>query len=99
MRFSENSFGSNAVELCRHDEVVLVQSFDFLGTQRDCCVAPAKTDIGVVPLFLGECRRALDKSEGFTEVLEAVGSLDPLCLIEQLPIRRLLVITGSLLSG
>src|SRR5260370_42665770 len=79
------ALGGDAIELCRHDEVVLVQSLYLLGVQRDPRVTPAETNIGMVSFGLGERGRALDKSEGFGEVLEPVGSLDPLGFIEKRP--------------
>src|ERR1700682_4150969 len=84
-----HSRGGDAVELCRHDEVVFVQSFDFLGSQRDCRVTPTKADVGMVPLGFGERRRLRYKGGGLAEVSEPIGPLDPFCVIEQLPFRRL----------
>ena len=70
-----------AIQLGRHDEIVLVQSFDFLGSQRNGRVPPAKRDIGVMALGLGQFSGAFDKPEGFAEILEAVAPLDPARLI------------------
>src|SRR5215472_2795049 len=89
----------NPIELGRHDEIVLVQPFDLLRSQRDCRVPPAKGDVGMVPLGLGEFGRAVDKPERFAEVLEAIGPLDARRLIEQFPLRCLRVISGSFGSG
>src|SRR5271169_944857 len=93
------AFGGDAVELCRHDEIVLVQSLDLLGVQRDPRVTPAETDVGMVSFGFGECACALDKSEGFGEVLEPIGSLDPLGFIEKRPAGRLRMIGCGLLFG
>src|SRR4051812_12266992 len=48
-----------AVELRRHDEVVLVQTFDLLSPQRDRGVAPAEGDVGMMALGLGKLARPL----------------------------------------
>src|SRR5260370_40784322 len=91
------ALGGDAIELCRDDEVVLVQSLYLLGVQRDPRVTPAETNVGMVSFDFGERGRALDKSEGFGEVLEPVGSLDPLGFIEKRPVGRLRMISGGLL--
>jgi hypothetical protein len=36
------------INLARHDEVVLMQSFDLLGAQRDSSIAPAEADVRVM---------------------------------------------------
>src|SRR5271165_3447940 len=92
-----HALGRDAIELCRHDEVVLVQTLDLLGVQRDRGVAPAKPDLGMMSLGFGECGCALDEGEGLAEILETVGPLDPLCFVDQIPIRRLPAVAGSLL--
>src|SRR5436305_3521127 len=67
--------------------------------QRDLRVAPAETNVGMVSFGLGERGRALDKSEGFGEVLEPIGSLDPLGFIEKRPVGRLRMIGCGFLFG
>src|SRR5258707_4524718 len=37
----------SAIDFAGHDEIVLVQSLDLFGAQRDGRVTPAKTDVGV----------------------------------------------------
>src|SRR5271165_3854598 len=91
------ALGRDAIELCRHDEVVLVQTLDLLGVQRDRGVAPAKPDLGMMSLGFGECGCALDEGEGLAEILETVGPLDPLRSVKQLPIRRLPMVARGLL--
>ena len=44
----------HAVDLARHDKIVLVQSLDLLGAQRDGRVTPAEADIGVMAFGLGK---------------------------------------------
>src|SRR5258708_23089733 len=40
------------INLARHDEVVLMQSFDLLGAQRDSSIAPAEADVRVMAFWL-----------------------------------------------
>src|SRR5215469_94329 len=84
-------FRGDAIELRRHDKVVLVQTFDLFRPQRDGGEPPAETDVRVVTLGLGQCRGALDKGEGLAEVLEAVGPLDSRRVVDQHPVGCLLV--------
>jgi protein-L-isoaspartate(D-aspartate) O-methyltransferase len=88
-----------AFELRRHDEVVLVQAFDLPGLQRDRGVAPAKGDVGMMALGLGELARSLDKAQRFAEVLEPVGALDHPAIVEQVPSQRLRQIDLCFLDG
>jgi hypothetical protein len=76
------ALGRIAIELCRHDEVVLMQSLDLLGLQRDRRVTPTKSDLGMMSLAFGECGYTFDKAEGFPEILETIGSLDSFRFIE-----------------
>src|ERR1700737_564819 len=93
------ALGGDAIELCRHDEIVLVQSLDLLGVQRDPGVTPAESDIGMVSFGFGERGRALDKSESLGEVLEPIGSLDPFGVIDKRPVGRLRMISCGLRFG
>src|SRR5215469_7039513 len=79
------------VKLRGHDKVVLVQTPDLFCPQRDRRVAPAKTEIGVMAFGLGQRRSALDKGKGLAKILETIGALDSRRLIDQGPVRRLLV--------
>ena len=54
-----------SVDLARHDEIVLVQSFDFLGAQGDGHVTPAEADVGVMAFVLGEFTDFLNKGACF----------------------------------
>ena len=58
-----------AVELRRHDEIVLVQALDLLGAQRCRRIAPAETDIWMVAFGLGQCGGALDKAKASAKFL------------------------------
>src|ERR1700730_2694845 len=42
------------INLARHDEVVLMQSFDLLGAQRDNSITPAEADVRVTAFCLGK---------------------------------------------
>ena len=69
------------VELYRHDEIVLVQSFDLLGAQRDRGIAPPEADIRMMELRLGECTGAAHEREGIAKAPEPVGAFDPRRLV------------------
>ena len=58
----------HSVDLARHDEIVLVQSFDFLGAQGDGHLTPAEADVGVMAFGLGEFTDFLNKVECFPGV-------------------------------
>jgi len=51
-----------AVGLCRHDEIVFVQSPDFVRVKLDAAVTPAVGDVRVVEFFLAEIPTALAKA-------------------------------------
>src|ERR1700730_13775676 len=46
----------------RHDEVVLMQSFDLPGAQRDSRITPAEADLRVMAFCLGKLTDFLNKS-------------------------------------
>ncbi|SIN99798.1 hypothetical protein SAMN05443247_01285 [Bradyrhizobium erythrophlei] len=64
------------INLARHDEVVLMESFDFLGAQRDSRTTPAEADVGVKACCLGKLTDFLNKSVRFPEIVESNGPLD-----------------------
>ena len=78
-----------SVDLACHDEIVLVQSFDFLGAQRDGHVTPAEADLGVMAGVLGEFTDFLNKGECFPEIAKSKGPHDVVGIVIQLPIGRL----------
>src|SRR5262249_57009437 len=51
------------IDLARHDKVVLVQSLDLFGAQRDVPVTPAEADIRGVPF-------------GFSQVADVASNVD-----------------------
>src|SRR5262245_49406354 len=81
----------HAVDLARHDEVVLVQSLDLLGAQGDGRVTPAEADLGVMAFGLGQLADALHEGERLPEIAESKRALDAVGVIAQFPIRSLLL--------
>src|SRR5262249_44826452 len=81
----------HAVDLARHDEVVLVQSLDLLSAQGDGRITPAEADIGVMAFGLGQLADALHEGERLSEIAESKRALDAVGVIAQLPIRSLLL--------
>ena len=51
------------INLARHDEVVLMQSFDLLGVQRDSRVTSAEADVRVMVFCFGKLADFLNKVE------------------------------------
>ena len=78
------------ISLARHDEVVLMQSFDLLGPSRQSH-NPAEVDVRVIAFFLGKLTDILNKAERFPEIVESSGPLDavgrPLLAIVSLLVR------------
>src|SRR5262249_16559596 len=66
----------HAVELARHDEVVLVQSLDLLGGERDGRVTPAEADIGVMAFGFGELPDPMHEAECLAEITESKRAFD-----------------------
>ena len=67
-----------------------MQALDLVGVQRDRGVAPAEGDVGVMALVLGEPADPVDEAERLAKILELVGALDPLALVEQRPAQYML---------
>jgi len=57
-----------AVDLGRHDEVVLMRSLDLLGLQRDRRIAPTEADIWMMAFSLREFTNLLNKSKRLLEI-------------------------------
>jgi hypothetical protein len=70
-----------AVDLARHDEIVLVQSFDLLGAQGADRVTPAEADVRVMAFGLGKLTDFLNKGERFPEIAESKGPLDAMGIV------------------
>jgi len=62
------------INLARHDEVVLMQSFDLLGVQRDSRITPAEC-LGD-GLLSRQAHRLSENAERFPEIVESNGPLD-----------------------
>src|SRR5262245_35180308 len=74
------------IDLACHDEIVFVQALDLLGAQRNRCVTPAKVDIGVMALTLGQFADLMNEGESLTEIAEAKRPLDAARLLVEAPI-------------
>ena len=79
----------DSVNLGRHDEIVLVQSFYLLGAQGNRHITPAEADVGVMAFGLGKLTDFLNKGERFSEIAESKGPLDAVGIVTQLPIGSL----------
>ena len=51
------------INLARHDEVVLMQSFDLLGVQRDSRITPAEADVRMMAFCFGKLTDFLNEVE------------------------------------
>jgi hypothetical protein len=49
------------IDFAGHDEIVLVQSLDLFGAQRDGLVTPAETDVGMMSFGFGKLADRLHK--------------------------------------
>src|SRR5687767_519344 len=87
---------TDVVELCGHDEVVLVQACDLLGLQENGHVAPAEADVGVMPLGF-RIGHLPAEAERLGEVPELECSLNPPRLVLNTPVGRLTVMSTDLL--
>jgi hypothetical protein len=73
------------IDLDGHDEVVLMQSLDFLGLQGHCRIAPPEGDLGMMALGFREFADSDDKAQSFPEISEGKLALDAMRIVEQLP--------------
>jgi len=69
------------IDLARHDKIILVQSLDLLGAQRDGRVTPTEADIGVVPFGFSQVADVANKVERFPKIAEAEGVFDTVAII------------------
>src|SRR5262249_968534 len=69
------------IDLARHDKIILVQSLDLLGAQRDGRVTPTEADIGVVPFGFSQVADVANKVERFPKIAEAEGVFDTVAVI------------------
>jgi hypothetical protein len=64
-----------AVDLGGHDEVVLMQSMDLLGLQRDRHIAPAEIDVRMMAFGFREFTNFLNKCKGLPEIAKPEAPL------------------------
>jgi len=64
-----------AVNLGGHDEIILMQSLDFLGLQRDRGIAPTEADIRMMAFSFREFTYFLDKSKRLPEIAKPDRSM------------------------
>ena len=77
------------IDLARHNKIVLVQSPDLLGAQRDGRVTPTEADIRMMTFGFSQITDLANKAERFLKIAEAEGSFDTVAVIAQFPIRSL----------
>src|ERR1700730_1784221 len=87
-----------AVNLGRHDEVVLMQSLDLLGLQRDRRIAPTEADIRMMALSFREFTNLLNKGKRLPEIAKPEAPLDAVSFLRQLPVWGLCMKELSLLA-
>src|SRR5258705_13545320 len=75
-----------AVNLGGHDEVVLMQSLDLLGLQRDRRIAPTEADIRMMAFGFREFTNLLNKDKRVAEIAKPEAPLDAVSFVRQLPV-------------
>jgi hypothetical protein len=70
-----------AVNLGGHDEIILVQSLDLLGLQRDRGITPTEADIRMMTFSFREFTNFLDKSERLSEIAKPEAPLDAMSVL------------------
>ena len=65
-----------AVNLGSHDEIVLMQSLDLLGLQRDRRMAPIEVDIRMMAFSFREFTNLLNKGKRLPEIAKPEAPLD-----------------------
>src|SRR5262252_10141693 len=71
-----------AVNLGGHDEVILMQSFDLLGLQRDRRVAPTEADIRMMAFSFREFTNLLNKGKRLAEIPKPEAPLDAVSFLQ-----------------
>jgi hypothetical protein len=66
----------NAVNLGGHDEVVLMQSLDLLGLQRDRRIAPTEADIWMMAFSFRKFTNLLNKAKRLSKIVKPEAPLD-----------------------
>src|ERR1700680_2733264 len=87
-----------AVNLGSHDEIVLMQSLDLLGLQRDRRIAPTEADIRMMAFSFRKFTNFLNKGKRLPEIVKPEAPLDAVRFFRQLPVRCLCMKELSLLA-
>src|SRR6266851_1449484 len=87
-----------AVNLGGHDEIVLMQSLDLLGLQRDRGIPPTEADIRMMAFSFREFTNLLDKGKRLPEIAKPEAPLDAVSFLWQLPVWSLCMKELSLLA-
>src|ERR1700730_16077569 len=87
-----------AIDLGGHDEVVLMQSLDLFGLQRDRRVAPTEADIRMMAFGFREFTNLLNKGKRLPEIAKPEAPLDAVSFLPQLPVWGLCMKELSLLA-
>src|SRR5271165_5723627 len=88
-----------AVNLGGHDEVVLMQSLDLLGLQRDRRIAPTEADVRMMAFSFREFTNLLNKGKRLPEITKPEAPLDAVSFLRQSPVWGLWLKDVSLLAG
>src|SRR5215510_6170534 len=87
-----------AVNLGGHDEVVLMQSLDLLGLQRDRRIAPTEADIRMMSFSFREFTNLLNKGKRLSKIAKPEAPLHAVSFLHQLPVWGLCMKDLSLLA-
>src|SRR6266699_390302 len=96
--FHHGSLCKYAVNFGGHDEIVLMQSLDLLGLQRDRGIAPTEADVRMMAFSFREFTNLLDKGKRLPEIAKPEAPLDAARFLRQLPVWGLCVKELSLLA-
>ena len=86
------------VNLGGHDKIVLMQSLDLFGLQRNGNIAPTEADIRMMAFRFREFTNLLNKGKRLPEVSKPEAPLDAMSFLLQLPVWGLYVKELSLLA-
>src|ERR1700732_2359702 len=75
-----------AVNLGGHDEIVLMQSLDLFGLQRDRGIAPTEADIRMMAFSFRKFTNFLDKGKRLPEIAKPEAPLDAERFLRELPV-------------
>ena len=70
-----------AVNFGGHDEIVLMQSLDLPGLQRDCGIAPTEANIRMMAFSLREFTNFLNKGERLAEIAKSEAPFDAMSFL------------------